>query len=189
MLAYKGFNKDLTCTMGKGRFQYEIGKTYEEDKAQTASCGFHCVEDPLAVLQWYNDKDSRFCMVKAEGDINEDGSGIRIACTKMTIVKELTRQQLILHGCKFMIDHPNRKPDGIVQKNEGSACNGIAIVRGRTPKAKGRIGDTLYLLKEGKDHQIQDICVYEVDGKTIKPDTFYNIQGKEVRNREKRNAS
>ena len=30
MIAYKGFNKDLTCTMGKGSFQYEVGKTYKD---------------------------------------------------------------------------------------------------------------------------------------------------------------
>ena len=34
MIAYKGFNKDLTCTMGKGRFQYEVGKSYKEDSAK-----------------------------------------------------------------------------------------------------------------------------------------------------------
>ena len=47
MIAYKGFNKDLTCTMGKGRFQYEVGKSYKEDSAKCASTGFHCTEEPI----------------------------------------------------------------------------------------------------------------------------------------------
>lgn len=189
MLAYKGFNSDLSCTMGKGRFRYEIGKTYEEEKAQTANCGFHCVEDPLAVLHWYDAAGSRFCMVKAEGDIDEDGSGSRISCTRITIIKELTRQQLLLHACKFMADHPEREPDRLVCQEQGTARDGFAVVRGYKPRAKGRKGDTLYLLKEGKDHEIIQIGVWEVDGETIKPDTYYNVNGKEVREREKRNAS
>ena len=41
MIAYKGFNKDLTCTMGKGRFQYEVGKSYKEDSAKCASRMIH----------------------------------------------------------------------------------------------------------------------------------------------------
>ena len=33
MYAYKGFHKNLTCTMGKGTYQYEINKWYEEKEA------------------------------------------------------------------------------------------------------------------------------------------------------------
>ena len=44
MRAYKGFNKDLVCTMGKGQYQYEVGKTYKEDVAKCANTGFHCVD-------------------------------------------------------------------------------------------------------------------------------------------------
>lgn len=32
--AYKGFNKDMTCR----DFQYEEGKEYEEERAETCSC-------------------------------------------------------------------------------------------------------------------------------------------------------
>lgn len=187
MLAYKGFNSDLTCSRGNGRFQYEIGKTYEEEQAKAASTGFHCTEDPLAVLHWYSSEGSRYCMVRAEGDINEDGSGIRISCTKMTIVKELTKQQLLLHACKYMMDYPERKPDQMVRRNEGTAVDGFAIVRGRNPRARGRRGTTLYLLKERKNTIIQ-VGVYEVDGKKIKENTYYDINGREVMTHEKRTA-
>lgn len=40
MKAYKGFDKDLKCK----DFQYEIGKTYEEPKAQLFKKGFHACE-------------------------------------------------------------------------------------------------------------------------------------------------
>ena len=34
MKAYKAFNKDLTCTLGKGTFQYEEGKVIREEAIQ-----------------------------------------------------------------------------------------------------------------------------------------------------------
>lgn len=60
MLAFKGFNSDMTCTMGHGRFQYEVGKKYEEKEANCTKNGFHCCENPLDVLHWYNEPGSRF---------------------------------------------------------------------------------------------------------------------------------
>ncbi|MCF2705578.1 hypothetical protein I6E91_27085, partial [Enterocloster clostridioformis] len=51
MLAYKGFNADLTCTCGKGRFQYEIGKTIKESKSKCQNSGAHCAEYPLECLR------------------------------------------------------------------------------------------------------------------------------------------
>lgn len=43
-LAYKGFNKDLTCTMGNGTFQYKPGVWYKEEKAHCARAGFHATD-------------------------------------------------------------------------------------------------------------------------------------------------
>ena len=57
MIAYKGFNGDLTCTLGKGRFQYEVGRTYKENEAKCARNGFHCVEEPVEVLSRYKTAD------------------------------------------------------------------------------------------------------------------------------------
>ena len=93
MLAFKGFNENLTCTMGHGIFQYEIGKKYKEKEANCTKNGFHCCENPLDVLDWYSGQGSRFCVVEAEGEINQDNVGTKISCTKMTIVKEITRRE------------------------------------------------------------------------------------------------
>lgn len=46
MKAYKGFNKGLTC---RG-FQYEEGKTYEEQEAKLCKSGFHACENPIMCL-------------------------------------------------------------------------------------------------------------------------------------------
>ncbi len=42
MIAYKGFDKDLSCTACGNRFQYELGKWNEEKEANCARNGFHC---------------------------------------------------------------------------------------------------------------------------------------------------
>ena len=60
MKAYKGFDKDLKC---RG-FQYEIGKEYEEPKADLCACGFHACENPIDVFGYYHPADSRYCEVE-----------------------------------------------------------------------------------------------------------------------------
>ena len=84
MICYKGFNQDLCCTLGQGTMQYKVGETYTAKAAQTARTGLHCVEEPIEVLRWY--PVGRYCIVAAEGDINE--SDDKIACTQMRILKE-----------------------------------------------------------------------------------------------------
>lgn len=182
MIAYKGFNKDLTCTMGKGRFQYEVGKTYIEDNAKCANTGFHCVEEPIEVLRWYSGSSSRYCVVNAGGDINEDGAD-RISCTELTVLKEITLQQLGLLECQWIKDHPERKHSNLVKMNEGSGRAGdIVIVRGKDPKAKGKTGATIFLLKEAKkSKEIEKIGIFEIDGKEFFPDVFYRYDGRRCR--------
>lgn len=180
MIAYKGFNKDLVCTMGKGQFQYEVGKTYKEERAKCASTGFHCVEEPIEVRSWYSSESSRYCIVDAGGDINEDG-GNRISCTEMTILKEITLQQLGIMECKWMQEHPTRAYSRHVWKDCGQAEeNGIVIVRGKNPKAKGEIGSTLFILREEKG-AIEEIGVFQIDGMEYKPDTYYRVDGRRCR--------
>lgn len=180
MIAYKGFNEDLTCTLGKGKFKYEIGKTYKEEKAQCINAGFHCVEEPLEVLSWY--PNGRYCMVDAGGDIHEDGSD-RISCTKMKILKEVTLEQLAALECEWIIQHPDRKECFRIRKNTGTAKeNGIVIVRGKNPKAAGEKGATIFLLKEGKGtKEIAEAGAYKIDGKEFLPDVFYKADGRRAR--------
>ncbi len=182
MIAYKGFNKDLSCTLGKGIYKYEVGKTYEETEAQCARTGFHCVEEPLEVLRWYSSDDSRYCVVDAIGDVHEDGQD-KISCTEMKIVKEVSLEQLYALECRWIMEHPERTHSGRVQKNEGVAlANECVIVRGKYTKAKGEIGATLYLLKEGKGtKEIVEAGAYKIDGKEYMPNVYYNVSGRAVR--------
>ncbi len=53
MKAYKGFNKDMTCTPKGKSFQYKEGETYHEDEAALCEKGFHACERPLDVFGYY----------------------------------------------------------------------------------------------------------------------------------------
>ena len=50
---FKGFEKDMTCR----RFQYEVGKDYEEKDAECCSTGFHFCKNPMDVLGYYSPTD------------------------------------------------------------------------------------------------------------------------------------
>ena len=187
MRAYKGFSHDLTARMGNGRYQYEVGKTYKTDEARCASTGFHCCEEPLEVLRWYSQQNDRYCIVEAGGDIHEDGTN-RISCTEIEIVKEITLKELALLEAQFIISRPLWPMSGEVRKNHGEAGNhGIVVVRGKHPKAKGGNGARIVLLKEDPNTpEIIAAGAYDIDGKGYKPDVYYNVEGKAVRNVQKR---
>ncbi|MGN0506659.1 MAG: hypothetical protein ACI4FZ_08865 [Lachnospiraceae bacterium] len=182
MIAYKGFNRDLVCTMGKGQFQYEVGKTYQEDSAKCASTGFHCVEEPIEVLRWYSGETARYCIVNAGGDVHEDGTD-KISCTEMTILREVTLQQLGALECEWIQEHPERKNSSQVKRNEGYASGKeIVVVRGKNPKAAGALGSTIFLLKEKKGEKtIEEAGAFEIDGQEFLPDVYYRVDGRRIR--------
>ena len=63
MKAYKGFNKDMTC---RG-FQFEEGKTYEEESAELCNKGFHACIAPIDVLKYYASATSVYHEVELDG--------------------------------------------------------------------------------------------------------------------------
>ena len=181
MIAYKGFNKDLTCTKGEGVFQYEPGKNYVEEKAKCARTGFHAATNPLDVLNYYNKKDDRYFLVEIEGDVDEDGRDTRISAQSITLKRELTKEQIYLLGVVWITEHPLADWPNIVEKDSGNANGeGSIIVRGKNPKAKGSIGDTLFLLMDDKDGNVSQAGSYKIDGDTYKPGIYYNVKGDEV---------
>lgn len=186
MIAYKGFNKDLACTLGHGTYQYKVGETYTEQKAECVRTGFHCVEEPIEVLSWYSRTDSRYCMVDALGDVHEDGSN-KIACTTMKILKELSIEQIGALECEWIRMHPDRACSKHVKREIGEVYDSkIVVVRGKNPKAAGHIGSTIFLLKEGKGTKdIVEMGAYEIDGKTYKSDVYYRVDGREAKCRRK----
>jgi len=184
MLAYKAFNSELQATLGKGIFQFEPGKTYEESECKCSHNGFHCAENPLCTLRYYSRKDARFFIVKAEGDINQDGYGSRISCTKITLVREIDRIQLAAHACRYMQKYPERDPESSYVKEKKGKCyesEDFVIVRGKSPMAAGVKGAHLFLMKEKKNSkEIEDIHVVYVDGEEYRENVWYGIRGGEI---------
>lgn len=160
MRAYKGFNANLTCTMGNGTYQYEPGKTYHTDASQTARTGFHCCENPVDCLCWYglplqsqtHPEGSRIFVVEAAGDIDEIDD--KIACTQLTLVKEFRLKTLVLEIVRYIINHPLRDWEGkgklyeIAKDRSEALEDGIAIARGVNPRVKGKKGAVLSVLVE-----------------------------------------
>lgn len=181
MIAYKGFTKDLTARMGRGIYNYQIGRTETNSESNCGRNGFHCTEEPIEVLGWYNSPNDRYCIVKAGGDIHEDGTG-RISCSELTPIKEITRIQLAAHECDFLMRHPDREYNNRVFREKGTSTkDGFVIVRGKHPIAKGNKGDILFLLEEEKkSRSIKNIMVLQVDGKEVIPNKFYGVDGKEI---------
>lgn len=176
MIAFKGFNKQLECTMGRGRFKYEIGKTYNEKECMVASKGFHCVEEPIRCLDWYSD---RFCIVKIDGDINMRDN--KVTATQMTILQEVDITQLAVHECLWIQKHYDREMSSRICNDEGFANDSFVIVRGKHPMAAGEEKTTLFLLQEEfESKRIKKIVAIYIDGKIKKASTFYNINEKEV---------
>lgn len=180
MIAYKGFNENLVCTMGKGSFQYEVKKTYKEDHADCASRGFHCTEEPIEVLRWYPRKTDRYCIVRAGGDVHEDGND-RISCTELTVLREINIETLGALECEWLAEHPDRMESSFIKRETGYASKNdrIVIVRGKNPRAAGELGTTIFLLKEKKrDRTIEKIGAYRIDGKEYLPGQYYTVTGR-----------
>ena len=182
IVAYKAFNEDLTCTMGKGRFQYQPGTWYQENKADCASTGFHCAANPLDCLNYYADMDhSRYWMVLADGDIDEDAHDSRISCTRIRLMQELSIEDFVTEAIQYIVDHPQLAMHKRVVTGEGRALrrDKFVIVRGKDPKAMGEIGTVLGFAVERlwkKDIEFASTLV--VDGEKIKPGHWYNAEGK-----------
>lgn len=172
MIAYKGFNPGLQC---RG-YQFVMGRN-ETDKANCRENGFHCAENPLDCLCYYRDLNrSEYYIVNAGGDIDEDEYDSKIACTEITILKKLEKQELFLHGLAYMADHPLREWSSYVSKGNAQASGGFAVVRGTDPVAMGKTGDILAFAKEEQHTgKIVQVSVTLVDGKIILPDTWYDV--------------
>jgi hypothetical protein len=92
IIAYKAMNKNMQC---RGK-QYEVGKTYHEDKADCCTAGMHACENPLDVLHYYPLKDGpRFFEVECGGNVDKSGNGSKLACTELTVKGEVNFAGLV----------------------------------------------------------------------------------------------
>ena len=105
MKAYKGFDKNLKC---RG-FQYEIGKTYEENDAVLCKRGFHACKNPLDVFGYYPPGDeSRYCEVElGEVSNGKDAEDSKVCSRKIRIGDEIGLEGIVDVFVKFIFEKVN----------------------------------------------------------------------------------
>jgi hypothetical protein len=91
LIAYKGFNADMTCR----DFQYKEGKTFEiEGEIKCCNRGFHACTSILDVFNYYNGEigtDIVIHEVYLSGDIDEDNDfNSKVCSSKIEIGRRLT---------------------------------------------------------------------------------------------------
>lgn len=180
MRVYKATKNDMTCMMGRGIFQYELNVPAYADSAKCANRGLHACEYVLDCFRYYSLND-RIFMAEAEDGIDEDGTDTRVSCRKLTLIKELSRRDIVEHAIFYMVRHPERewmidRPNVTVQKEKAEGLgNGIVIVRGMKPKARGKKGDVLGFLMEYEPGWFANIGLCQIDGKYRKENVWYTI--------------
>ena len=193
MKCYKGFDEDLKCH----DFQYEIGKEYEEERAEICDSGFHACENPLDVFGYYAPADSRYCEVELDANDQKSDDSKRVG-KKISIKAEIGIAGIIKAGVEYIKDQVNWDDDKKSNTGDWSAATNtgdwsaatvegkesVAMAIGYDSKAKGSLGCFIVLAewKElGGEYHIVDVKSAKVDGEKIKPDTFYKlINGKFV---------
>ena len=105
MKAYKGLDKNLKC---RG-FQYEIGKTYEENDAVLCKKGFHACKNPLDVFGYYPPGDeSRYCEVElGEVSNGKDAEDSKVCSRKIRIGAEIGLKGIVDAFVKFIFEKVN----------------------------------------------------------------------------------
>lgn len=179
IVAYKAFDKDLSCTSGGNTYRYKLNEWNTEPEANCRQNGFHCAANPLDCLSYYSNwNNAVYYMVLADGDINEDGNDSKIACTRIKLVKHLSLEQFIAESMLYISKYPMMENNRYVKTDKGKASGGFTIVRGKNPMAQGSTGDILGLVKEELDRQdISEIGLHIVDGKNFMPDIWYKTEG------------
>ena len=200
MKYYKGFNPDMTC---RG-FQYKEGETYQENRADLCSAGFHACENPLNVFDYYppcdeNGNLNKFHEVELDGVSDQRSNDTKVVAKQIKIGAELNLLGLAKAHVEWVKNNldPNAKAvnsgyssSAVNSGDRSSAVNSgkdsIAVAWGIDSKAKAEKGSYIVLAEwvydeEKYEYIFKGAKMRKVDGKTIKADTFYKlINGKFV---------
>lgn len=193
MKAYKGFNKDMTCTPdGCAPFQYKEGETYEEPEADLCAKGFHACLDPLDCLNYYNICDSVYHEVELDdvsdqrekNDTKVCGKKIRIGAklSIKDIVKtsvDFTMERVKKEGGTNSGDNAQLASSGDNAKLASSGKDSVVMSAGIGGKVKAAVGNWIAIAEwEVKDSHYAPvgIVVAKVDGEKVKADTWYKAE-------------
>ena len=197
IIAYKGMDKNMCC---RGK-QYEIGKTYTEDKAICCISGMHACENPLDVLRYYPLRDSpRFFEVECGGYVDKSDDDSKLACTELTVKGELNFAGMVKATVAAVFNRVNGKTpfssgrsstagssgDYSTAAATGSYCrakadgkNNIAVANGAHSKARGVLGCYLVLTEYDDDGNMLWAKIAKVDNAAIKENVWYTLKNGE----------
>ena len=130
-IAYKGFNRDLTCR----DFQYEEGKEYEIDgEVRLCSRGFHACEDPIDCFGYYDPANSVFHRVEVDGVSPERRDDSKVVAKKIRIGARLKLHEMIKAAIDFRFSKTTVEPGAHTDKDRCSVSatgdNGAASATG-----------------------------------------------------------
>ena len=191
MKAYKGFDRDMTC---RG-FRFEEGKTYKEQEAVLCEKGFHACTDPLDVFKYYSPADmSQYHEVELDDVVKtEDENDSKVCGKKITIGAKLGIKGIVEAFVQIVMENTKKKSkngdgakigsSGDWARIEANGKNSVVMCAGCNCIAKAAIGNWI-ALAEWKELNgvLTPVCVkaVQVDGVTIKEDTWYMLRNKKV---------
>ena len=198
MKAYKGFNKDMTC---RG-FQFEEGKTYEEKEARLCEKGFHACLNPLDCMGYYFLNNSVYHEVELDGVSDErHAEDTKVAAKKITIGARLDIAGMVKGAIDFVFASVKKDMNGEIRNDDDSAkmassgdsaqmassgysakmeLNGeysVGAAIGVKSIIKGKAGCWITLAEYDEDFKVVCVKSAQIDGKKIKADTWYKLQG------------
>ena len=192
IIAYKAMDKNMQC---RGK-QYEVGKTYHEDKADCCRAGMHACENPLDVLHYYKVAGgARFFKVECGGDVAKGDEDSKFACTELTVKGELKITDFAKIGVEAVMKRIAKKAANAKEKASGDCSTGaasgwcstaevsgkdsIAVANGYKSKARGAIGCYIVLTEYDDDGNMLLAKMAKVDGAVIKENTWYTLKNGE----------
>ena len=197
IIAYKAMDKNMRC---RGK-QYEVGKTYHEDKADCCRAGMHACENPLDVLHYYPLRDNpRFFEVECGGNVDKSGEDSKLACTELTVKGEVNFVGLVKATVNAVFNRVEGKEPfssgysstaGSSGRYSTAAATGaccsaradgkdsIAVVNGVCGKACGALGCYLVLTEYDDDGNMLWAKMTKVDGAHIKEKVWYTLKNGE----------
>ena len=185
--SYKGFNRDLTC---RGK-QYEVGKEYEEDRAQSCECGMHACEYPLDCFSYYDPAHSVYYEVEQSGDLSRRGTDSKVASTKMKIGAEINIAGMVKASINYIRERIKEEKGSDDNCGASSAKDpeSIAIAWGYKGRVSGVKGSFLVLADwEGDESEywkpdtwkLKGAKMVRVDGEHIKENTWYTMRNGKI---------
>lgn len=188
IIAYKAMNADMVC---RGK-QYEVGKTYHEDKADCCNAGMHACENPLDVLHYYPLKDSpRFFEVECGGEVDKSGEDSKLACTELTVKGEVNFAGLVKATVNAVFNRVKGKEPfssgycstaaatGSYCRAKADGKDSIAVANGAHSKARGAMGCYLVLTEYDDDGNMICAKMARVDGSAVKENVWYTLKNGE----------